>query len=121
MSVVVDFKLKPQRAFATQKAGNSGGTRHMNRVTMPLIDRRTCQRKYGDPNGSLITANMLCAGRGIGRDACNSDSGGPITTEQYVIGIVSFGKGCGSLPGVYTNVVNYLQWIEKLMEKHDGD
>lgn len=54
------------------------------------------------------------------------DSGGPLqvyrdtqdknmTCMYDVIGVTSFGKGCGlavNVPGVYTRVSNYLKWIE---------
>lgn len=47
------------------------------------------------------------------------DGGGPLVCEEsgvwYQAGIVSFGVGCGrpDIPGVYTRVQNYQQWILK--------
>lgn len=46
------------------------------------------------------------------------DSGGPMQIFEdsplaTVVGITSFGKGCPSaLPGVYTRVASFLDWIE---------
>ena len=48
-------------------------------------------------------------------DACVGDSGGPLFTgSRLLIGIVSWGRGCGQamLPGVYTNVSAHLDWIQ---------
>lgn len=52
-------------------------------------------------------------------DACQGDSGGPLflnepsTGLSTVVGIVSFGVSCGSeLPGVYTRIASYTNWIE---------
>jgi secreted trypsin-like serine protease len=35
----------------------------------------------------------------------------------YAVGVVSFGgKDCGKkIPGVYTNVANYLNWLSQVM------
>lgn len=73
---------------------------------------------------SGLTRNMFCAGvnRG-GKDACQGDSGGPIystingVTKQ--VGIVSWGYGCGRrrLPGVYTKLSNYEEWIAQEINK----
>jgi hypothetical protein len=54
------------------------------------------------------------------------DSGGPIQVQMplphdnsasmyYVVGVTSFGTKCAkpNEPGVYTNVTNFLCWIEK--------
>lgn len=66
----------------------------------------------------------MCAGGVQGRDSCAGDSGGPLLHTQaldglgdirYVQqGVVSFGpRNCGSegLPGVYTRVPYYMDWI----------
>ncbi|KAG8129398.1 hypothetical protein E2320_016130, partial [Naja naja] len=52
------------------------------------------------------------------------DSGGPLTcyfpttTKFYLIGITSFGYGCGRprYPGVYVRTINYLNWINKYLK-----
>uniref|UniRef100_A0A671FKP6 Plasminogen activator n=1 Tax=Rhinolophus ferrumequinum TaxID=59479 RepID=A0A671FKP6_RHIFE len=72
-----------------------------------------------------ITNNMLCAGdtRSGGdqanlHDACQGDSGGPLVclkdNRMTLVGIISWGLGCGQkdVPGVYTKVTNYLDWIQ---------
>ena len=47
----------------------------------------------------------------------DGDGGGGLFCEHnqiwYQIGIISFGIGCGrqDSPGVYTNVISYLNWI----------
>ncbi|XP_068130741.1 tissue-type plasminogen activator isoform X2 [Hyperolius riggenbachi] len=67
-----------------------------------------------------VTPNMLCAGdtRHVD-DACQGDSGGPLVClvngRMHLFGIISWGEGCGrkDKPGVYTRVMQYLDWIEQ--------
>jgi trypsin len=67
-----------------------------------------CERAYpGSVEGTYMPATMLCAGEEQGgRDACQGDSGGPLVAQGRLIGLVSWGSGCGrpGSPGVYTRV-----------------
>lgn len=88
---------------------------YLNQVRVNLITKEQCA---SHPDfGSLVGDNELCAGNEAG-DSCAGDSGGPLLiwddAQGYmVIGLVSWGKGCGSnLPGVYVRVSAYKDWIE---------
>ena len=60
----------------------------------------------------------------LGVDSCGGDSGGPLAYRAiaddpyYQVGIVSYGtKICGrSIPGVYTCVTSFLDWIESKLK-----
>ncbi len=59
----------------------------------------------------------LCA-FGKGKDACQGDSGGPLIRavgSPVLVGIVSWGEGCGEHPGVYVRIDrdHYLGWINR--------
>ena len=77
---------------------------------------------YAQRGGSL-TEKQICAGGEPGRDSCVGDSGSGLMRilgidggfpQSYLIGVVSFGpRRCGTkgVPGVYTRVNSYLDWI----------
>ncbi|MEU6208525.1 serine protease [Streptomyces sp. NPDC047023] len=76
------------------------------RVT--VLDDEVCARAYpGDADGQFRADSMVCAGDDNGgRDACQGDSGGPLVAQGRLIGLVSWGRGCGRAdsPGVYTRI-----------------
>ncbi|XP_006016220.1 mannan-binding lectin serine protease 2 isoform X1 [Alligator sinensis] len=96
---------------------------------LTVTDQQKCKNLYANKraaNGKplIVTENMFCAGaEGEGKDSCQGDSGGPFTfldsqTKKWVIGgIVSWGLECGVADqyGVYTNVYNYISWIQNIM------
>ncbi|XP_055692638.1 transmembrane protease serine 9 [Lutzomyia longipalpis] len=80
-----------------------------------------CQMSFKSHEKSIvITEEQLCAGKESGGvDACWADSGGPlVSTEGLLIGIVSTGIGCArpDLPGIYTRVTKYANWIKGVIE-----
>jgi hypothetical protein len=84
-------------------------------VQVPLVSDDPCNGDYA-AYGGIDPPVMVCAGdTTTGQlDACQGDSGGPLALQQTggvmpadkLIGIVSFGVGCGdpAFPGVYTEV-----------------
>jgi Trypsin len=101
-----------------------GTTRHGGSHSDQLLEGRfqlapnaDCKRVYG----SAITPRVICAYT-EGSDTCQGDSGGPLTTNYggpVQIGIVDYGKGCAKkgVPGVYTRVSAYYDWIQAAMRK----
>lgn len=80
---------------------------------LPIINNQCYQQEIDSPD------QQFCAGYENGlSDTCQADSGSPLmffTSEQHweIVGIVSYGIGCAQtkLPGVYTRVSAYLDWI----------
>ncbi|MFF4165129.1 S1 family peptidase [Streptomyces sp. NPDC001741] len=74
-----------------------------------------CTRAYpGGSQGLYDASSMLCAGDPAGgRDACQGDSGGPLVARGRLVGLVSWGSGCGSpgSPGVYTRISAAIRWM----------
>ncbi|MBC7274386.1 MAG: serine protease, partial [Streptomyces sp.] len=77
-----------------------------------VLSDALCERAYpGGGDGEYRADSMLCAGEVLGgRDACQGDSGGPLVAQGRLIGLVSWGSGCGRAgsPGVYTRVSDML-------------
>ncbi|XP_075592912.1 tissue-type plasminogen activator isoform X1 [Balearica regulorum gibbericeps] len=94
---------------------------HLKEGHVRLFPASRCTTQHLD--NRTVTDNMLCAGdtRHLD-DACKGDSGGPLVCmkddRMYLIGIISWGIGCGrkDIPGVYTNVNRYLDWIQDNMK-----
>ncbi|XP_059470182.1 phenoloxidase-activating factor 3-like [Neocloeon triangulifer] len=88
-----------------------------------VVTEEYCTRQYRGALSAPLTG-QLCAGGTKGEDSCKGDSGGPLAQPQTkepggdgfysLIGVVSFGArecGSGGLPGVYTKVSDYVDWI----------
>ncbi|XP_042217629.1 clotting factor G beta subunit-like isoform X1 [Homarus americanus] len=112
---------------ATQFAGEPSSV--LQEVEITVFPSSDCDKSYSTLDDYLkkfprgIGKETVCAGdRAGGRDACQSDSGGPLVSRnsagQYTMaGVVSSGVGCGlkDFPGLYANIreEQYLAWVKK--------
>lgn len=96
----------------------------LKEVSLPMVDHRLCQNALRQtrlgPNFSLHES-MICAGGEAGSDTCEGDGGSPLVCRDregtfMLAGLVSWGIGCGQqgVPGVYTNVPLFLDWISSI-------
>lgn len=103
----------------------------LKKIELPIVPNEQCQQSIrATPRGPNFNLHrsFLCAGGEAGKDACNGDGGSPLvcpismTTDRYYqSGIVSWGVGCGQsgVPGVYTNVALYRNWIDSKFQERN--
>ncbi|MFE5630069.1 S1 family serine peptidase [Streptomyces sp. NPDC056543] len=92
--------------------GNGTYASALRAARVQVLPDAACERAYPSGFGTAYRAGtMLCAGDPQGgKDACQGDSGGPLVAGGRLIGLVSWGSGCGQAenPGVYTRVSTVL-------------
>lgn len=123
----------PTDYFEAAGYGQDGAglqTNKLSKVQLKHIPVEKCQESYAV---SLSAEAQICA-QGyrddVGtQDTCYGDSGAPLqfistnrtadgTTRHVptVVGLTSFGIGCGfNLPSVYVKVSNYIGWMESVI------
>uniref|UniRef100_A0A6P7F7G4 Serine protease persephone-like isoform X1 n=1 Tax=Diabrotica virgifera virgifera TaxID=50390 RepID=A0A6P7F7G4_DIAVI len=91
----------------------------LQKAKLVPVSVTSCNKTYSIRSLGLYTIEntQICA-FGNSSDACEGDSGGPLqirdrTGAYSIVGIVSYGAGCGNIPGVYTRVSQFVDWIEK--------
>ncbi|MFF6778911.1 serine protease [Streptomyces sp. NPDC012637] len=107
-----DPALSPGTAAAVYGWGDTTGNgtyaTSLRSARVQVLPDASCERAYPGGSGASYRGDtMLCAGDpNGGRDACQGDSGGPLVAGGRLIGLVSWGSGCGQAdsPGVYTRV-----------------
>jgi len=115
-----------QAKFQEDFIKNKAGSLILQEVKVPINSQKNCQDVPAFKLNGLKFEKRFCAGGEKGLDSCTGDSGGPLVYKDFSddpwhqIGIVSFSAGerCGkkNLPGVYTDVSLYVDWIESKLE-----
>jgi len=100
-----------------ERADPEENDRRLRAVQVPIYPHDRCvkiMRLYE----LTVSDDVLCAGypKNSNKDACIGDSGGPLTVGANLIGIVSWGLGCGrqGIPGMYTDVAQFADWIDEV-------
>ncbi|MFF7096198.1 serine protease [Streptomyces rubradiris] len=100
--------------------GEGAYARRLRAAHVRVLSDDVCDKAYpGGPEGTYRAATMLCAGEVAGGpDGCQGDSGGPLVAAGRLIGLVSWGSGCGrpEHPGVYTRVSEVVRALEPATE-----
>ncbi|XP_046413809.1 trypsin zeta-like isoform X2 [Neodiprion virginianus] len=88
----------------------------LQRATIEISDQEYCTAIYHETFNMEVDDSQVCADvPGGGKGSCHGDSGGPLTVNGELTGLVSWANGCAreGYPTVYTRVSQFLDWIEK--------
>jgi hypothetical protein len=103
---------------------NSSHSELLLQLDVNYVKPEVCEAEFQAhvPAFMLLDTQMCAKGR-LGSDSCRGDSGGPLmlldefTGHIRIVGVTSFGtSNCdSSVPGVYTRLTKYLDWITDFM------
>ncbi|KAF4522293.1 hypothetical protein B566_EDAN011001 [Ephemera danica] len=108
-----------------ENSAQGGRADVLQKVNLQIVDNARCIDWYRSQGMKIkIISSQMCAGfEQGGRDSCWADSGGPLMVGEsdstVVVGVVSTGVGCArpKLPGLYTRVSDYVEWIRSHVQK----
>lgn len=97
--------------------------RMLHEVEVDWVDNDTCAAAFDAAGGSIADTEICAMRHGTRKDSCQGDSGGPLVVPKEdgsgftQVGVVSWGRGCGgALPGVYSRVAAFSDWIRDTMK-----
>lgn len=97
--------------------------RKLHEVEVDWVDTETCAATFDAAGGKVADTEICAIVQSARKDSCQGDSGGPLVVSApdgsgfVQVGVVSWGRGCGGpLPGVYSRVAAFSDWIDETME-----
>lgn len=120
------YKVKTNSSAIVSGWGNllsSGGNTpdQLRQATIFIADPEYCKKIMEENYVEVFPTNICANDPKMRRGQCNGDSGGPLTVDGVLTGIVSWSikdPYCASTkyPGVYTRVCEFIDWLEENMK-----
>lgn len=93
-------------------AKKSSTLQHLSPTIQSNTECATALKTYNYNN--LVKSTNFCTNGGYAQGVCRGDSGSPLSLNNELVGIVSFGVSCAvGVPDVHTRVYKYVDWINK--------
>ncbi|XP_076647194.1 trypsin-1-like [Halictus rubicundus] len=89
-------------------------TIHLQRVNILIASQDYCKLMYNKIGYNIYDSHVCAYDPKVEKGSCNGDSGGPLTVNGKLVGLVSWAMGCAltDYPTVYTRVTSHLDWIK---------
>ncbi|KMQ89713.1 mite allergen der f 3-like protein [Lasius niger] len=94
---------------------NGNRTKELNVVSIKVADQAYCRYMYAKHLKNIFDTHICANEPTVERGSCKGDSGGPLTVDGKLVGLVSWSYRCSDMiyPSVYTRVPSYVNWIRK--------
>ncbi|XP_046819420.1 chymotrypsin-2-like [Vespa crabro] len=93
---------------------NGATTKKLQRAMIYIADQNYCRNMYATMGYSIHNSHLCAYDPESPRGSCHGDSGGPLTVNGKLVGLVSWAKACAltDYPTVYTRVSEFMDWID---------
>ncbi|XP_076618999.1 trypsin-1-like [Colletes latitarsis] len=90
-------------------------TKQLMMARILITDQTKCRDVYKRVMMNIYDSHICANDPSVQKGACNGDSGGPLTVNGKIVGIVSWSRSCAltNYPTVYTRVTSHLDWIKQ--------